>query len=140
MSLTQIWLGRFVCGTRCTLTAADVQSTLVQDTTEHVTPYPVLVVEAASVHMPQIVGSHPRVLFPDITYKLHHKLLYRQTAVQKVVVMLVKGLSGNTGQLTETCDGIASYFVFVQPFDCPVPAFFRISILNISSATSIIVS
>ena len=54
--------------------------------------------------------------------------------------MLVKGLTGNTGQFTETCDGIVSHFVFVRPSDYPVPAFFRISMLNISSATSIIVS
>ena len=54
--------------------------------------------------------------------------------------MLVKGLTGNTGHFTETCDGIVSHFVFVRPSDYPVPAFFRISMLNISSATSIIVS
>jgi hypothetical protein len=86
--------------TGCTLTVIDIQPTLMQDTTEHVTPDPVLIVEAASVHVPQIVRSHPRILFPDITYKLHHKLLYRQTAEQKFIVSLIKGLSCYTGQYT----------------------------------------
>ena len=89
-----------VCRTGCTLTAIDVQPMLVQDTTEHVTPDPVLIVETASIHVPQIVGPHLRVLFPDLAHKLHNKLLYRQTAEQDFIVSLVKGLSCNTGQYT----------------------------------------
>jgi len=125
---------------RCTLTVTDVQPTLVQDAAEHVATDAVLVIEAAFIYTPQIVGSHLRVLSPDFAHELHHKLLYRQTAEQQVVITFVEGLSCHTGQCTEIGDGIMPHLVFVKPFDCPVPAFFRISILNISSATSIIVS
>ena len=115
-----------------------IKSTLMEDATEHVASYTVLLAETVLVHAPELVGTDSRVFFPDLTNELNHKLLYRKPAEQEVVVALVKGLSCNTGQRTELFYWISLFPV--QPFDRPVSAFFRISMSNISSATSIIVS
>ena len=109
-----------------------------QNTSEHVSTHAVLLAETGLVHAPELVGTDSRVLFPDLTNELDNELLYRKPAEQEVVIALVKGLSCNTGQRTELFYWILLFSV--QPFDRPVSAFFRISMSNISSATSIIVS
>ena len=121
-------------------TAAQVQPALVQDATEHVASYAVFLGELPAVHPPQLVHPYLRVPPPHFQHILYHKLLHGETRQQSLLVPLVKGLSCHTSQCTKAFDGIPSHFVFVQPFDCPVSAFFLISIPNISSATSIIVS
>ncbi len=87
----------------------------------------------------ELVGSDSRVLSPDLTHELDDKLLYRKLAEQEAVVALVKGLPCHTGQRTKLTHRVPG-LPFVQPSDCPVTAFFRISMPNISSATSTIVS
>ena len=116
----------------------NVEPTLMQDAPEHVPAHTVILAETGLVHAPELVGTDSRVLLPDLAHELNHKLLYRKPAEQEVVVALVKGLSCNTGQRTELFYWISLFPV--QPFDRPVSAFFRISMSNISSATSIIVS
>ena len=110
-----------------------------QDTAEHVTPHTALIVETVSVHVPELVGPDFWILLPDLKDELDNKLFYRKLAEQRFLVILVKGLSCNTGQRTKFRYRV-TLCPFVQPFDCPASAFFLISMLNISSATSIIVS
>ena len=116
----------------------NVQSALVKDTAEHVASHTVLFTETGLVHAPEFVGTDSRVLLPDLAHELDNKPLHRESAEQKVVIALVKGLSCDTGQRAELFHWIPLFSA--QPFDCPVSAFFRISMPNISSATSIIVS
>ena len=141
-ALDEVGVGRqVVAGVRCAgspLDVPDAQPALVHDAAEGVAPYAVLVAEPAPVHPPQIVRAHHRVFLPDTQDELYDKLFQRQAAEQQVVVLLVKGLSCHTGQRTERRHFVP--LVPVQPFDCPVPAFFLISMPNISSATSTIVS
>lgn len=75
----------------------------------------------------------------SLTHELDDKLLYRKLAEQEAVVALVKGLPCHTGQRTKLTHRVPG-LPFVQPSDCPVTAFFRISMPNNSSATSTIVS
>ena len=117
-----------------------IEPALVHDAAERVAPHTVFIGEPPLVHPPQFVRAYLRVFLPRLKHELNHELLQCKALEQSVLVPLVKGLSCHTGQCTKAIDGIPPHFVFVQPFDCPVPAFFRISMLNISSATSIIVS
>ena len=117
-----------------------IEPALVHDAAERVAPHTVFIGEPPLVHPPQFVRAYLRVFLPRLKHELNHELLQCKALEQSVLVPLVKGLSCHTGQRTKAIDGIPPHFVFVQPFDCPVPAFFRISMLNISSATSIIVS
>ena len=142
-ALDEVGVGRqVVAGVRRagrTWPPPQVESALVHDAAERVASHTVFLGELATVHPPQFVHPYLRVFLPHSHHILHHKLLNGETCQQGVLVPLVKGLSCHTGQCTKTCDRISPHFVFVQPFDCPVPAFFLIWILNISSATSIIV-
>jgi len=143
-ALDEIGVGRQVVArvrrAGCPRPPSQVQLALVHDAAEHIAANPVFLGKPADVHPPQFVHPYLRVFRPHPKHKLHHKLLDGETGKQRFLVPLVKGLSCHTGQCTKAIDGIPPHFVFVQPFDCPVPAFFLISMPNISSATSIIVS
>ena len=116
-----------------------IKPALMQDASENVSTHAVLLAETGLVHAPELVGSDSRVLSPDLTHELDNELLYRKLAEQEAVVALVKGLPCHTGQRTKLTHRVPG-LPFVQPSDCPVTAFFRISMPNISSATSTIVS
>ena len=92
------------------------------DAAERVAPHTVFVGESLLVHPPQLVRAYLRVLFPRLKHELNHKPLQRETLVQSVLVRLVKGLSCHTGQRTEAFYWISLFSV--QPFGCPVSAFF----------------
>ena len=127
-----------ICGAGSTSPAPYIQAALMQNASKYISPYTVLLTNLALIHTPQLVSAHLRILFPHLLNKLYHKLFYCQSAEQDIVISFVKGLSCNTGQCTECLYWV--FFFSVQPFDCPVSAFFRISMLNVSYATSTIVS
>ena len=104
-----------VCRTRSSLATIQVQAALVHDTAEDIAPNAVFLRKAATVHAPQIISADSRVFLPDLTHILHNKLLHCQTVEQRLVIILVKGLSCHTGQCTETRYCIS--FFAVQPFD-----------------------
>lgn len=117
----------------------EIQSFFVQYATEHVPSDTIFLAETFLLDTPEFVSSYERILFPDFQNKVNDKHLYCEFSKQDVVITFIKGLSADTSQCTESVHWILLPFS-MQPFDCPVSAFFRISISNISSATSIIVS
>ena len=130
---------RGVCRTWSPKTFAYCQLILGQYSTETVTPNKGLAgAELITVHQPELLTSNSRIFFTHTLYKLKYKTLTGM-GVHAMVYILVKGLLCYTKQFAKRSDSRAAT-LFTKPFHCLVPAFFRIGMLNISSATSIMVS
>ena len=90
--------------------------------------------------MPEFRASYPGVKFADVFDVLQRELFSGRFCECCVLVMLIVRLLAHAKQFTKEPDTIASTILCVQVPYCLAPAFFRIGILNLASATLIISS
>jgi len=90
------------------------------------------------VHQPQFLATDTGVELADFLHELHDKLLTRQTTQKQTVIVLVIRLPRYPKQFTDTVHRISGTVFCMKLAYCLGPAFFRMEILNMSSATSII--
>ena len=90
--------------------------------------------------MPELGTTYPGVKFADVFDVLQRELLSSRFSEYRVLVILIIRLLAHAKQLAKELDTIASMILCVQVPYCLAPAFFRIGILNLASATLIISS
>jgi len=90
--------------------------------------------------MPELGTTYSGVKFADVSYVLQRELLSGRFGECCVLVILIIRLLAYAKQLAKKPDTIASMILCVQVSYCLAPAFFRIGILNLASATLIISS
>lgn len=96
--------------------------------------------ELAPVHVPELDAAYPGVLGPDRLDEAHYELLHGAPAEFGPAVMLVICLLAPAKQHAEGRHSVARCVPRAQVPYCLAPAFFRIGIPNLDSATRIISS
>ena len=118
----------------------DFQIVLVKYPAETVSTYRIVATELCFIHMPEFRTTHPGVKFANVFDVLQCELLSGRFCECCVLVVLIIRLLAHAKQFTKEPDTIASTILCVQVPYCLAPAFFRIGILNLASATLIISS
>lgn len=123
-----------------TAPAADLEAITVENITESVSPYSVSFSKGTAVHRPHLHSAYAGIFSLDFPDELHRELFQGNPSQINVCIMLVISLLALTKQPAQFGDCISLRTLCVQASYCLVPAFFLTGMLNISSATSIIVS
>ena len=90
--------------------------------------------------MPELGTSYPGVKFANVFDVLQRERLSSRFGECRILVILIIRLLAYAKQLAKEPDTITSMIPCVQVPYCLAPAFFRIGILNLASATLIISS
>ena len=118
----------------------DLEIVLVDYSAEAIPPYRIVAAKLGLVHVPKLRATYPRIKFADVFDVLQCELLPGSFCEGRILVVLIIGLLAYAKQLAKELDAIASMILCVQVSYCLAPAFFRIGILNLASATLIISS
>ena len=104
---------------------------------EAVSTYRIVTTELCFIHMPELGTTYTGVEFADVFDVLQRELLSGRFGECRVLVILIIRLLAYAKQLAKEPDTIAPMIPCMQVSYCLAPAFFRIGILNLASATLI---
>ena len=118
----------------------DLEIVLVDYSAEAISPYRIITAKLGLVHVPKFRSTYPRIKLADVFDVLQCELLPGGFREGRILVVLIICLLAYAKQLAKELDAITSTILRVQVPYCLAPAFFRIGILNLASATLIISS
>lgn len=102
--------------------------------------YVFLITEVILVHLPYLRNAHSRIILADSQGIFNCKRSHCSSRKSALLIILVVGLLALAKQLAKTLYLILCRVFCVQVLYCLAPAFFRIWMLNLASATLIISS
>ena len=108
---------------------------LIDDIHEPVAPERSIALEVSSVHMPELHSPYPRILGPNAFNVLQGKSFPGRAGQNLRFVVLVISLLRHAKQLAKELNLISFGVPCAQVVYCLAPAFFRIWMLNLASAT-----
>ena len=122
------------------LPPAQFQTALLHETQKMVSAQWMLITELFRIHHMEFLAANARVNGADALCIVQCHLFTQQKVLKKLFIMPIVGLLCSTKQRAYFDHCQSELMPRFEPTYCLVPAFFRISIPNIYSATSTIVS